>query len=143
VATGPVPAELLDGLRVLVIDHDTEARELLRTVLLQRGADVRTVPSVADALESLEAWRPDVLVSDAESPRHDSYSLVAKVQSLDADRGGRIPALALTTLGRSDPRLGPMIADVHRDLPKPIEPTVLMAEIAKLAGRERRRALRQ
>ena len=139
---GPVPADLLDGLRVLVIDHDTEARELLRTVLLQRGADVRTVPSVADGLESLEVWRPDVLVSDAESPHHDSYSLFAKVQSLDADRGGRIPALALTTLGRSDPRLGPMIADVHRDLPKPIEPTVLTAEIAKLAGRERRRNLR-
>jgi CheY-like chemotaxis protein len=137
-----VPADLLDGLRVLVIDHDTEARELLRTVLLQRGADVRTVPSVADGLESLEVWRPDVLVSDAESPHHDSYSLFAKVQSLDADRGGRIPALALTTLGRSDPRLGPMIADVHRDLPKPIEPTVLTAEIAKLAGRERRRNLR-
>lgn len=139
---GPVSANLLDGLRVLVVDHDTEARDLLRTVLLQRGAEVRTVSSVADALESLEAWRPDVLVSDAESPRHDSYSLIGKIQSLDADRGGRIPALALTALGRSDPRLGPMIADVHRDLPKPIEPTVLTTEIARLAGRERRRALR-
>ena len=80
--------------------------------------------------------------SDAESPRHDSYSLVGKIPSLDADRGGRIPALALTACGRSDPRLGPMISDVHRDLPKPIEPSVLTAEIARLAGRERRRALR-
>jgi signal transduction histidine kinase/CheY-like chemotaxis protein len=142
-AAGPIAADLLDGLRVLVVDHDIEARELLRTVLHQRGADVQTVSSVADALESLEAWRPDVLVSDAASPRHDSYSLVGKVQSLDADRGGRIPALALTTIGRSDPRLGPMIADVHRDLPKPVEPTLLMAEIAKLAGRERRRGQRQ
>jgi CheY-like chemotaxis protein len=139
---GPVSANLLDGLRVLVVDHDTEARDLLRTVLHQRGAEVRTVSSVADALESLEAWRPDVLVSDAESPRHDSYSLIGKIQSLDADRGGRIPALALTALGRNDPRLGAMIADVHRDLPKPIEPTVLTMEIARLAGRERRRALR-
>jgi len=133
-------ADSLQGLRVLVVDHDTEARELLSTVLHQRGADVQTFSSVGDALESLEAWRPDVLVSDAESPRHDSYSLVGKVQSLDADRGGRIPALALTALGRSDPRLGRLIADVHRDLPKPIEPTVLTAEIARLAGRERRRA---
>jgi CheY-like chemotaxis protein len=139
---GPVSANLLDGLRVLVVDRDTEARDLLRTVLHQRGAEVRTVSSVADALESLEAWRPDVLVSDAESPRHDSYSLIGKIQSLDADRGGRIPALALTALGRNDPRLGAMIADVHRDLPKPIEPTVLTMEIARLAGRERRRALR-
>jgi len=135
-------SDLLDGLRVLVVDHDTEARELMRTVLHQRGADVQTVSTVADALESLEAWRPDVLVSDAESPRHDSYSLVGKIPSLDADRGGRIPALALTAGGRSDPRLGPMISDVHRDLPKPIEPSVLTAEIARLAGRERRRVLR-
>lgn len=138
---GPVSANLLEGLRVLVVDHDIEARELLRTVLHQRGAEVRTVSSIADALESLEGWRPDVLVSDAESPRHDSYSLTGRIQSLDADRGGRIPALALTAQGRSDPRLGPMIADVHRDLPKPIEPTVLTTEIARLAGRERRRAL--
>jgi signal transduction histidine kinase len=139
---GSLPTNLLEGLRVLVVDHDTEARELLGTVLHQRGADVQTVSSLADALESLESWRPDVLVSDAESPRHDSYSVVGKVQSLDADRGGRIPALALTAGGRSDPRLGPMIADVHRDLPKPIEPSVLTEEIAKLAGRERRRAVR-
>ena len=144
----PLPAarslspNLLDGLRVLVVDHDTEARELLGTMLHQRGADVQTVSSLADALESLESWRPDVLVSDAESPRHDSYSVVGKVQSLDADLGGRIPALALTARGRNDPRLGAMIADVHRDLPKPIEPSVLTAEIARLAGRERRRALR-
>src|SRR5262245_38659723 len=141
-AAGPFSVNVLEGLRVLVVDHDTEARELLSTVLHQRGADVRTVSSLADALEPLESWRPDVVVSDAESPRHDSYSIVGKVQSLDADRGGRIPALALTAVGRSDPRLGPMIADVHRDLPKPIEPSVLTAEIARLAGRERRRAMR-
>ena len=61
---------------------------------------VRTAASVADALESLEAWRPDVLVSDSVSPEHDSYALVGKVQSLEADRGGRIPAAALTAWSR-------------------------------------------
>lgn len=138
---GPV-ASPLEGLRVLLVDHDNEARELLGTVLHQRGADVQAVSSLADALASLESWRPDVLVSDAESPRHDSYSVVGKLPALDADQGGRIPALALTALGRSDPRLGPMITDVHLDLPKPIEPSVLMTEIARLAGRERRGAVR-
>ena len=70
------------------------------------------------------------------------YSLVGKIQSLDAERGGRIPALALTAFGRTDQRLGRLIAEVQRDLPKPVEPAVLTAEIARLAGRERRRAQR-
>jgi CheY-like chemotaxis protein len=137
---GPIATDSLQGLRVLVVDHDVEARELLRTVLNQRGAAVQTAASVAEALETLEVWRPDVLVSDADSPKHDSYSLIGKVESLDTDRGGRIPALALTALGRTDPQLGQLITQVHRDLPKPVEPAVLTAEIARLVGRDRRRA---
>ena len=133
---GPFASDSLQGLRVLVVDHDGEARELLRTVLHQRGAEVQTAASVADGLVSLETWRPDVLVSDADSPGHESYSLIGKIPALDRDRGGRIPALALTALGRSDARLGQMIAEVHRDLPKPIEPAVLTAEIVRLTGRE-------
>jgi signal transduction histidine kinase len=132
----------LDGLRVLVLDRDLDGRELLRTLLRQRGANVQTVGSVAEALEWLERWSPDVLVSDAVSPAHDSYALVGRVHALDSERGGRIPALALTTFAKSDTRLGQMIAEVQRDVPKPIEPAVLTAEIARLAGRERRRAER-
>ena len=134
----------LDGLRVLVLDQDADGRELLRTVLQQRGAPVRTADSVADALEVLEAWRPDVLVSDSVSPEHDSYALVGKVQSLEADRGGRIPAVALTTFGR-DRRARAPDAGRRRscDLPKPVEPAILTAEIARLTGRERRAATPQ
>ena len=132
----------LDGLRVLVLDQDVEGRELLRTLLQHRGAIVQTVGSVGDALTSLEAWRPDVLVSDSGPPDHDSYSLIGKVQTLDADRGGRIPAAALTPVARTDERLRHMLADVQRDVPKPVEPAVLTAEIARVTGRERRRAQR-
>ena len=132
----------LNGIRVLVLDQNQDERDLLRTVLLQRGASVRTVSSVAEALELLEGWRPDILVTDSLSPGHDSYELVGKVQSLDADRGGRIPALALTTFGRTDERLAPLLAGVHRDLSKPVEPALLTAEIARLTGRERRRVSR-
>ncbi len=133
----------LDGVRVLVLDQDLEAGEVVRRLLQHRGASVRAVSSVADALEILEAWRPDVLVSDAASPQHDSYTLVGKVHALDTERGGRIPALALTTLARTDERLAPLLADVHSELPKPIEPALLTAEIARLTGRERRRVRRQ
>ena len=102
----------LDGLRVLVLDQDADGRELLRTVLQQRGALVRTAASVADALESLEAWRPDVLVSDSVAPEHDSYALVGKVLTLEADRGGRIPAAALTAWSRINQRVRRMLEPV-------------------------------
>lgn len=130
---------VLEGLRVLVLDREAEGRDLLRAVLQQRGALVQTADSVADALQCLETWRPDVLVSDNASPEHDSYAVVGKVHSLEADRGGRIPAVVLTSVARTDERLRGMLADVRRDLPKPVEPAVLTSEIARLAGRERRR----
>lgn len=135
-------APFLDGLRVLVLDQEPEGRDLLRTVLQHRGATVQTVSSVAEALHCLEAWRPDILVSDSLSPDHDSYALVGKVQSLEAERGGRIPAVALTSVARTDERLRDMLADVQRDVPKPVEPAVLTSEIARLTGRERRREQR-
>ena len=132
----------LDGLRVLVLDKDQEGSDLVKTVLQQRGAIVQTVTSVADALEALEGWHPDVLVSDAQSPDHDSYAIVGRVQSLDADRGGRIPAVALTNAARLDQRLRRILAPVQRRVPKPVEPATLTAEVARLSGRERRRTQR-
>jgi CheY-like chemotaxis protein len=138
----PAVGPPLDGLRVLVLDRDDDVRELLQTILQQRGATVQAVASVADALEALEGWSPDVLVSDSVSTEHESYAVVGKVHSLDADRGGRIPAVALTSAARNDERLARLLAGVHSDLPKPVEPSRLAAEVARLAGRERRRAQR-
>ena len=140
--TPTVGSAPLDGLRVLVLEQDPDVRELLATVLQQRGATVRAVDSVAGALEILEAWRPDVLVSDSGSPERDSYALIGKVRSLEADRGGRIPALALTSFSQTDEGVRRLLSSVKRDLPKPVEPAVLAAEIARLTGRERRRAQR-
>jgi signal transduction histidine kinase len=141
-ASPPFASAPLDGLRVLVVDQDADGRELLREVLQERGALVRTADSVAVALETLESWRPDVLVSDSGSPEHDSYALVGKVQSLEADRGGRIPAAALTAFARTDSRVRRMLEAVQRDLPKPVEPALLTSEIARLTGRERRKIQR-
>jgi signal transduction histidine kinase/CheY-like chemotaxis protein len=132
----------LEGLRVLVLDENADGRDLLRTVLQQRGAQVRAAANVADALESLEAWGPDVLVSDSATPEHDSYALISKVPSLDTERGGRIPAAALTVFARTDERVRRMLEAFQCDLPKPVEPATLTAEIARLTGRERRRVAR-
>ncbi|HEX5474317.1 MAG TPA: hybrid sensor histidine kinase/response regulator [Vicinamibacterales bacterium] len=135
-------APSLDGIRILLLDRDGDARELLSIILEQRGAYVQPVGSVAEALEALESWRPDVLVSDTASPEHDSYVLVGKVRSLEADRGGRIPAIALTALSRTSDQTRRLLAPARSDLPKPIEPAILIAQIARLTGRERRRAAR-
>jgi signal transduction histidine kinase/CheY-like chemotaxis protein len=132
----------LDGVRVLLLDRDQDTRELLSVVLQQRGASVRVAAAVDEALEVLEAWRPDVLISDALSPDRDAYALVGKVQSLESDRGGRIPALALTSMARTDESMKRLLSDVKRDLPKPVEPALLAAEVARLTGRERRRVQR-
>jgi CheY-like chemotaxis protein len=141
-ASSTVTSAPLNGVRVLLLDRNRDAGELLSVVLQQRGASVRLASSVDEALEMLELWRPDVLMRDDSSPEGDAYALVGKVQSLEADRGGRIPALALTNLARTDEGMRRMLSDVKRDLPKPVEPAVLTAEIARLAGRERRRAQR-
>jgi signal transduction histidine kinase len=132
----------LDGVRVLVLDRDAESRELLRAMLQERGAAVQAVASIAEALDSLESWRPDVLVRESKSTQNGSYALFGKVHALDADQGGRIPALTLTAAAAADGRLGHLIAQVQRDVPKPVEPAALTAEIARLAGRERRHAQR-
>jgi signal transduction histidine kinase len=142
VLSPPNGSHSLDGVRVLVFDRDRDGREVMEAVLQQQGAVVRTVDSVADALESLEGWKPDVLVSDYPSPDGDKYSVVGKVHALDAERGGRIPALALTRFAQTDQRGRQMLAGTLRDLPKPLEPAVLAAEIARLTGRDRRHASR-
>ena len=132
----------LTGVRVLLLERDQDARELLSIALEQHGASVQVAVSVDQALEFLESWRPDVLVSDTPSPERDAYCLVGKVHSLETDRGGRIPSLALTSMSVTDADMRRMLADARLDLPKPVEPAILTAAIARLAGRERRRASR-
>jgi signal transduction histidine kinase/CheY-like chemotaxis protein len=136
VSAGSLPVRGLEGVRVLILDRDPEGREALRVVLHQHGATVRTVQSVAEALEALEAWRPDALVTDTASPNREAYALVGKVHWLEADRGGRIPAAALTAYGRTDERMRQMLDAVQCDLQKPVDPAVLTFEIARLTGRQ-------
>ena len=138
--TGGAPP--LDGVRVLLLERDDDTREAFMGVLRRFGASVCGASSVADALEVLESWRPDVLVSDAVSPDRDEYSVIGRVRSLDAERGGRIPALALTRGGAADDPLQRLLSDVHRHLPKPVDPQSLAMEIGLLARRERRQVRR-
>ena len=125
----------LDGLRVLVVDDDPDALELASAILGRAGASVRICVSAPDALDMLQQWRPDVLVSDIEMPGEDGYSLIRKVRALDARQGGRTPAIALTAYGRTEDRMRTLSAGYNMHVPKPVDPGELATIIASLAGR--------
>ncbi|HEX8128266.1 MAG TPA: PAS domain-containing protein [Pyrinomonadaceae bacterium] len=128
------PSEL-QGLRVLLVEDETDSREMLVIVLKQCRAEVRAVANAADALSQLESWRPDVLISDIEMPGEDGYTLIRKVRSLPPERGGKIPAAALTAYARAEDRMRALLAGFQLHVPKPVEPAELAAVVASLAGR--------
>ncbi|MDQ1612289.1 MAG: hypothetical protein QOG00_2220, partial [Pyrinomonadaceae bacterium] len=128
------PSEL-DGLRVLLVEDEPDSREMLVVVLTQCRAEVRAVSNAADALSQLESWRPDVLISDIEMPGEDGYTLIRKVRALPPERGGKIPAAALTAYARAEDRMRALLAGFQLHVPKPVEPAELAAVVASLAGR--------
>ena len=131
-------APRLDGVRVLVVEDEADARHLLAAVLQKRGARVFMASSGAEALELLERERPDVLLSDIALQDQDGYELIRKVRTLSAERGGRIPAAALTGYGRLEDRMRALSAGFQLHAAKPVEPAELVAVVASLAGKSAR-----
>lgn len=123
------------GTRVLVVDDDGDARELLRSILAQRGASVRTASSASEALSQMDSRVPDVLVSDIGMPGQDGYGLIREVRLRSREKGGHVPALALTAFARSDDRRRAISAGFHMHLAKPVEPAELVTVVASLARR--------
>ena len=130
-----VEAPSLAGLRVLVVDDEPDARELVSRILLEYGADVVAVNTARDALDRLDAVRPDVIVSDLGLPRSDGYSLIREVRRRPRHAGGDVPALALTAFARSEDRRRALMAGYQAHLAKPAEPSELVTLIASLTGR--------
>jgi len=125
----------LQGLTVLVVDDQEDARELMRVVLGRCGATVVAAESTAAALEALDRCRPDVILSDVEMPGEDGYSLIRKVRARSPERGGTVPAAALTAYARTEDRVHSLRAGFHRHVPKPVQPDELAEIVASLAGR--------
>ena len=90
----------LNGLQVLIVDDEGDARDVVTMTLERGGVDTRAASSVQEAVELLETWRPDVLVADIGMPGEDGYALIRRVRSLPAERGGRTPAMARPTPGQ-------------------------------------------
>lgn len=125
----------LTGVRVLVVDDEADACELLQTILNQYGAKVRVAGSMREALEVFRQWRPDVLVSDIGMPGEDGYELIRQIRALPSSEGGGVPAAALTAYARSEDRLKALISGFQMHIAKPVEPAELVTVVASLAGK--------
>ncbi|HTF38751.1 MAG TPA: ATP-binding protein [Blastocatellia bacterium] len=123
----------LEGLSILVVDDEPDARDLLTAILEERKAQVTTVASAAEAYETIEWLRPDVIISDIGMPGEDGYSLIRNVRLKEArDRQGWKPAIALTAHARVEDRLRALSAGYQAHVAKPVEPAELLAVIASL-----------
>jgi PAS domain S-box-containing protein len=125
--------EELAGVRVLVVDDEADARDLLTVILLQCGAEVRAANSTSQGLEAIKEWRPDVLVSDIGMPGHDGFELIQSVRALELEQGRDTPAIALTAYARSEDKLKALRSGFQTHVAKPVEPAELVATIAGLA----------
>ena len=127
----------LTGVKVLVVDDQVDARELIKRVLEDCGAQVVMAAGAQEALELVESVKPDVLISDIGMPDTDGFQLLRLVRALGAERGGKVPAIALTAFARSDDRIRTLRAGFLVHMSKPVDPSELVATVASVAGRVR------
>jgi CheY-like chemotaxis protein len=127
----------LDGVRVLVVEDESDARDLAVATLQHCGAVVRAVSCSADALSAIrsaaDGERPHILVSDIGMPKEDGYDLIRQVRSLDADGGGLIPAVAVTGYTTPDDVDRALAAGYQLHMSKPLDPVALVSAVAELA----------
>jgi signal transduction histidine kinase/CheY-like chemotaxis protein len=127
--------ENLNGLRVLVVDDEADTLEIIKVSLNQCGAQVTTASSSAEALDLLRRDSPDVIISDIGMPAEDGFEFIRKVRLLPPERGGKIPAVALTAYARAEDRLRVLRSGYQMHVAKPVELTELVAIVANVAGR--------
>lgn len=120
----------LDDVKVLLVDDDPDTLQLFSVMLVELRAIVQTAASVSEALEVLEWYQPDVLVSDLAMPGEDGYSLITKIRAME--NGKTIPTIALTSYVRVEDRTRALSAGFNMFVPKPVEPNELITAIANL-----------
>jgi CheY-like chemotaxis protein len=126
------PAEV-EGLDVLVVDDEEDARELLSALLARCKMRITTAATVEEAIRSVQENRPDIIVSDIGMPEEDGYALIRKLRALAPEAGGGTPAVALTAFARTEERTKALVSGFNMHVPKPVEPSELLAVLASLA----------
>ena len=120
--------EKLNGIRILLVEDEPDARELIALTLRRSGADVEAVDSAASALRRMQSFAPDVLLSDIGLPEESGYDLIRTVRALPTDLN-KVPAIALTAFAAESDRQMSMSAGFHAHLAKPVEPDRLIETI--------------
>jgi CheY-like chemotaxis protein len=136
-ASGPtdLSAPPLAGVRIVAVDDEADARDVLRVLLEQHGAEVRTAGSVAEALSLVKSWRPDALVSDIGMPEADGYELMLRVRALGDKDGGFVRSIALTAYASEEDARLARHAGYDRHLPKPVDAGQLVRHLVELLAR--------
>ena len=135
-----LPAKLprvLEGVKVLAVDDEPDARELLAFVLQTGGAIVGLASSTSNALELLNSWQPDLIVADIGMPGEDGYTFIRKVRASSSRDVALVPALALTAYARVEERAQALAAGFQAHMTKPVEPAELIRGLARLLGESR------
>ena len=136
VETGaPLDARVLEGARVVVVDDQSDARDLIAFVLSRYGADVTPATSAAKALEALEGMRADALIADIAMPDEDGYQLARRVRHLEQERIRSTPIIAVTALASAEDHARALDAGFDAYLAKPVDPGELISVVARAIGR--------
>lgn len=125
----------LEGLRLLVVDNNSDTRELLTILFAGDGAEVIAVASAREALAVLERLKPDILISDIKLPGEDGYTLIRKVRDWQAEHGKKFPAIALTGCAGKEDRTRALLAGFDQHVSKPVDIDKFTATVANLASR--------
>jgi PAS domain S-box-containing protein len=125
----------LTGIRVLVVDDASDARNLITRVLVQCGADVCAAASATEGFERVREFQPHVVVSDIGMPGIDGYQFIRNIRAMGHDEGGNVPAIALTAFARSEDRMKAMLAGYQMHLTKPIMSRELVVTVHALSRR--------
>jgi signal transduction histidine kinase/ActR/RegA family two-component response regulator len=126
------PLTMLHGTRVLVVDDDPDAREILRAMLEDAGATVATTASAGETRAIMGQLRPDLLIADIGMPNEDGYSLIRSVRALESEVTGHVPAIALTAHARAEDIDRAFASGFQVHVAKPVEAAQLLSTIATL-----------
>jgi len=130
----PPSGATLHGIRVLVVEDDDDTRELIASALSERGAEVVSAASARSGFELFCERQPDVVVSDVGMPGEDGYSLIKRLRALPLERGGNVPALALTAFARKEDERRALAAGYTLHAGKPVDPDLLSSLVAELVA---------
>jgi PAS domain S-box-containing protein len=132
--TASEECQRLDGARILLVEDNPDTLEMLKFIFDECGAEVITAASASEALEALERFRPDALVSDIAMPNQDGYDLIRQVRSRGPEQGGKIPAVAVTAYASAEDRAHLLASGYQTHVSKPVDPDELIATVASLTG---------